>query len=158
MKHFALIFIFLLALTSCSNNSSSHSPKLSDIEPTEEFSERMMPHLIDMEREQFRFNLDTYNQIDSLLLATLQVENDNNMLALDPQLFDFFLVRIENLMNEMGDLEHDSHSVLMEYCHPLRELVEEANNSENREVLLTRTRDIQVYLLNFRQLFPEIRE
>lgn len=153
MKQISLISLFIIVLASCSSKTSK-TLNLSDIEPTEEYSERMMPHLIDVDRTQFHFDDFTYNQIDSLLLVTLEIQKNEDVMVLDSEVFHSFVQRTEVLMNEMGELENDSHAILMEYSHPLRDLIEDLNASEGRDVLLKRVRDMQVYLLNFEQLFP----
>ena len=154
MKRITSLLIGIILLSGCSNTSSTETG-ISSIEPTEEWSERIMPHLIEMDKSQFRFTKETYQQINDLLSVTLKIEQDGEKNLSDPNNFNDLIDKTDQLMNEMGDLEHDSYSVLMEYSHPLRELVDEISTAQTVEALSEVNRKIQVYLLNFRQLFPE---
>jgi len=155
MKHFSILsLVTLMLLVSCGQTNSSKENGISEIEGTEEYSEKIMPHFFDLDRSQFSYTENTYQEIDELLELTLQVKVENQK-NLSEELRNLFIKKIELMINERGNLSHDSHSILMEYCHPLIELVELCFSSMGEKELVSRVRDLQVYLLNFEQLFPK---
>ena len=155
MKHFSILsLVTLMLLVSCGQTNSSKENGISEIEGTEEYSEKIMPHFFNLDRSQFSYSENTYQEIDELLELTLQVKVENQK-NLSEELRNLFIMKIELMINERGNLSHDSHSILMEYCHPLIELVDLCFISIGEKELVSRVRDLQVYLLNFEQLFPK---
>ena len=155
MKYLVSLLIVITFLSSCSNTENQSAIDISLIEPSTDWSDRIMPHFLDMDMEQFSYNKKIYNKIDSLLLFSLIAQNKDEPTQIEEDVFIQIIEVIENMMENMNDLSHDSHAMLTEYCHPLRELADEINVVNNETLFLEKLRKFQVYLLNFRQLFPE---
>lgn len=155
MNKIIVLSASLLLMISCTDTKKSTNEVLQEIAQPKEMSERIMPHFMDMNEDMYQFDKDTYALIDTFLLYTVEANNDWEKLKSGSDLFFSFSRKIENIAEDMGNLSHDSHSILMEYSHPLRELLEETAASQDYAEFEIKITELQKYLLNFRQLFPE---
>ena len=153
------IFSLIAVLSSCGSGedsgSNSKSFDINTIEKGEELSKYIMPHFYDIELSNYSFPKSAYNIIDELLEITLQFKNSDMNTKVSEETRAKYSMQIDVLANEIQNMDSESQSILHDYSNPLRELFNEIENSTSEDMYTTNIREAQIYLTNFRKLFPE---